>query len=104
VVFSPVVVYVSPGFSTDAQTLFGQIKSLSRLKVFTRGDFEVQFLEVKKMKSSSRFAKNRSLTNHLRGTIVILEFFIEKRDDEHSKCHGVDDDSWIVEPKFAHQM
>lgn len=45
-VFGPAVVYVSPGFSTDAQTLFGQIKSLSRrLKVFARGDFKVQFLK-----------------------------------------------------------
>jgi len=40
----------------------------------------------------------------LRGTIIILEFFIEKKDDEYSKCHGVNDDSWIVEPMFAHQM
>lgn len=36
---------ITPFLSTDAQTLFGQIKSLSRrLKIFARADFGVQFL------------------------------------------------------------
>lgn len=64
IVLSPVVVNVSTGFSTDAQTLFEQIKSLSRrLKVFTRGDFEVQFSDV--MKRVGRYWLNARVATNL---------------------------------------
>lgn len=58
--FSPAVVYVSPGFSTDVQILFRQIKSLSRrLKVFARGGFKVQFLDaMNKVPSDVRSIKS----------------------------------------------
>lgn len=75
------------GFLMDAQTLFGQIKSLSwRLKVFARGNFKVQFLNGQSTSQSTWkvfFAMNELFV--LRSDSYTKEFFIKIRSDKHKE-------------------